>query len=96
MRILLCLLLIGCANPTFHKVIKTKIDFHIVDQQTFCDTFPKNCSAVGMAWSNGKEYKIYVVGRIFDDKIYVEKFALGHEVKHILDWVDPDFEDTTH
>jgi hypothetical protein len=75
----------------FHKIIQVSITVHIVGNR---NQFPQGAraahpKAVGYAYPS----EIWVLGyRLSNGKIRMYNELLGHELAHILNWLDPEVE----
>jgi len=86
----LILFVIGCSSHisgSFSPITIPVDNLKVVIVESEYDIPQYFPGLVGEAINIGnKQYKIYVVGQKFDDKIYLDQLVLGHELQHILHW----------
>ncbi len=82
----LAFLLIGCALPIerVHVVHVPAVDVYFVPPGHRM----LEGGRVGLAWSNGTEFRIYIYGEQWADGVDAEDAILGHELLHVLNWLD--------
>jgi hypothetical protein len=82
---ILCFIFVSCSYGT----IKQNKHYRLIIRVNIVDDINYGPAVIGLAARSKTGGEIWVIGKQTKDGIVVDHEVLGHELCHILNWMDP-------